>query len=33
MMFCHFVWHIAKVATDGDDQVIRVIVVKVDYVE
>lgn len=26
-------WHIAKVATDGADQAIRVIVVKVDYVE
>lgn len=26
-------WHIAKVATDGSDQSIRVIVVKVDYVE
>lgn len=26
-------WHIAKVATDDDDQAIRVIVVKLDYVE
>ena len=26
-------WHIAKVATDEDSQVIRVIVVKLDYVE
>lgn len=26
-------WHIAKVATDDDDQTIRVIVVKLDYVE
>lgn len=24
-------WHIAKVATDGEDQTIRVIVIKVDY--
>ena len=24
-------WHIAKVATDGEDQAIRVIVIKVDY--
>ena len=24
-------WHIAKVATDGGDQTIRVIVIKVDY--
>lgn len=26
-------WHIAKVKTDGDDQTIRVVVVKLDYVE
>ena len=26
-------WHIAKIANDGDDQAIRVIVVKLDYVE
>ena len=26
-------WHIAKIATDGDDQTIRVIVVKLDYIE
>ena len=26
-------WHIAKIANDSDDQNIRVIVVKVDYVE
>ena len=26
-------WHIAKIANDGDDQSIRVIVVKLDYVE
>jgi len=26
-------WHIAKVVTDEDDQTIRVIVIKLDYVE
>lgn len=26
-------WHIAKIATDDDDQTIRVVVVKLDYVE
>lgn len=26
-------WHIAKVNNDGDDQIIRVIVIKLDYVE
>ncbi len=26
-------WHIAKVKTDGDDQTIRVVVVKLDYVD
>ena len=26
-------WHIAKIANDGDDQTIRVIVVKLDYVD
>jgi beta-galactosidase beta subunit len=26
-------WHIAKIATDKDDQTIRVIVIKLDYVD
>jgi len=26
-------WHIAKIANDTDDQIIRVIVVKIDYIE